>query len=132
MRTVVSRASLASLPRRAAIRTWRVLGFGAYFGWQFLVANAEVLWEIITPRSRSAPAVIAVPMQSRTSREMVTIANLVTLTPGTLALELALEPPILYVHGMFVHDPEEFIDGLRTLERRMLAALRPIRQEVPL
>lgn len=114
-----------SLPRRFGLRAWRVAAFTAYFSWEFLVANAQVLWEIITPRSRLAPAVIAVPLRSRTEREIVTMANLITLTPGTLTLEVAVDPPTLYVHGMFVSDPEQFVADLHRLEQRMLTALRP-------
>jgi multicomponent Na+:H+ antiporter subunit E len=117
--------STARLPRRFAVRGWRVASFLVYFGREFLVANAQVLRESLLPGRRSVPAIVAVPLRSRTSREIVTIANLVTLTPGTLALELDLDPPMLYVHGMFVTDPAAFLADLRQLEARMLGAFRP-------
>jgi multicomponent Na+:H+ antiporter subunit E len=103
-----------------------VVRFGLWFGWEFLLANIGVLWEIMAPRRRSVPAIVAVPLRSRTGREIVAMANLITLTPGTLTLEVALDPPTLYVHGMFAPDAAAFVAQLHDLERRMLAALRPV------
>lgn len=112
--------------RRGAVRTGRVVSFMVYFGREFLLANLEVLWEVVRPHRQAAPAIIEVPLRSRTEREVVTMANLITLTPGTLTLEVVLDPPTLYVHGMFADDPAEFLARLRRLERRMLTALRPV------
>lgn len=114
------------LLRRLVVRTWRVVRFVGYFGWQFLVSNATVLWEIITPGTAVSPAIIAVPLASRRRVEIVSIANLVTLTPGTLTVELVRDPPVLYVHGMFVRDPGGVRADLARLETMMLAALRPV------
>lgn len=112
--------------RRVVVRTWRIVRFLVYFGWEFLLSNATVLWEILTPRQRGSPAVVAVPLRSRTRREVVSFANLVTLTPGTLSLELTWDPPVLYLHGMFVHDPAQFTAQLYRLEDQMLAAMQPV------
>jgi multicomponent Na+:H+ antiporter subunit E len=115
-------------PYRVAVRSARVVRFGVWFGGEFLLANLQVLWEIMRPRRRSVPAIVAVPLRSRTGREIVTMANLLTLTPGTLTLEVALDPPTLYVHGMFAADAAAFVAQLQEMERRMLAALRPVDQ----
>jgi multicomponent Na+:H+ antiporter subunit E len=115
----------SSLWWRVAVRTRRIVSFMLYFGWEFLLANLAVLREILTPGTGTTPAVIGVRLRASSRMEMVSLANLITLTPGTLALEIVADPPILYVHGMFVHDPERFLADLRRLEDRMLAALRP-------
>lgn len=114
------------LVQRTVRRTWRIVVFVLYFGWEFLVSNAAVLWEILTPGLRATPAIIAAPLRSRTRIEIVSFANLITLTPGTLSVELVRDPPVIYLHGMFVHDPDAFLANLQRLEDRMLAALRPV------
>lgn len=111
---------------RTAIRSWRIARFAAYFGYEFLKSNALVLWEIVTPTTHATPALLKVPVRSRSMVEIVSIGNLVNLTPGTLTIELTLDPPTLYVHGMFVRDPEAFTADLLRLEQQMLAAMRPV------
>lgn len=111
---------------RAAVRTWRIVSFIVYFAWELFRSNMKVLREVLTPGSRVSPAIVALPSRCRTMLEIVSLANLIQLTPGTLTLEVAQDPVVLYVHGMFVEDREQFLAELRVLETRMLAALRPV------
>ncbi|HLV58804.1 MAG TPA: Na+/H+ antiporter subunit E [Natronosporangium sp.] len=112
--------------RRGFVRTWRIARLVVYFTGQFLLSNLQVLWEILTPGSRVAPAIVAVPLRCRTRTEIVSFANLVTLTPGTLVLEIVRDPPLIYLHGMFFHDVDAVLAGLRRLEDHLLAAMRPV------
>lgn len=114
---------------RAAIRTSRIVSFVGFFAFEFLRSNAQVLVEIFRPRRRGLPAVVAVPLRATRNVEIVSVSNLIALTPGTLTLEVALDPPTLYVHGMFAHAPEAFVADLHDLEDRLLAAMRPVDRE---
>lgn len=111
---------------RMGVRTRRIVAFAGYFAYEFLKSNVVLLREIIRRRPRAAPAIVALPLRCRNRLETVFLANLITLTPGTLTLEVAEEPPTLYVHGMFAGDPDGFRAELRDLEDRMLLALRPV------
>lgn len=111
---------------RAGARTARILGFVAFFTYEFVKSNLVLVREVVRPRPRAAPAIVALPLRSRGRLETVLLANLITLTPGTLTLEVGENPPTLYVHGMFAGDPEGFLAELRDLEDRMLRALRPV------
>jgi multicomponent Na+:H+ antiporter subunit E len=102
----------------------RLLGFAAYFGRELSVANAQVVWDVLTPRSRLNPGIAAVPLRSRTDAEVTLLANLVTLTPGTLTLAISRDPAVLYVHGMYAPDVDAFRAQLTEMETRMLRAVR--------
>ncbi|QSB13110.1 Na+/H+ antiporter subunit E [Natronosporangium hydrolyticum] len=114
---------------RAVTRAGRILGFLGYYSVEFLRSNAMVLVEIFRFRSRARPALLTVPLRSTRQVEMVSLASLISLTPGTLTIEVQPEPPTLYVHGMFAADPAEFVAGLHTMEDQLLAAMRPVAQE---
>lgn len=120
----MSRPLTAGL-RRAAHRGWRAIAFLGYFSLLFLRANLKVAWEIITPGSGLAPAVVWLPLRSRAPLEITSLAHLISLTPGTLVLEAAADPPALLVHGMHAADPGAFLTALADLESRLLAVLRP-------
>lgn len=111
--------------RRAARRIARAAAFLGYFSLLFVRANLAVAWEIVTPGSGLAPAVVRLPLRSRTQLEIVSLAHLISLTPGTLALEVGTEPPVLLVHGMHAGDPAALVATLTSLEDRLLAVLRP-------
>ncbi len=107
------------------VRVPRVLGLAGYFLYQLIVSNFRVMWEVITPRHSSRPGIIGIELAARTDMEIMLVANMISLTPGTLSLDISDDRRVLYVHFMFLDDPaaarREIKDGL---ERRVLEALR--------
>ena len=65
---------------------------------------------------------LAVPLQEDLSDGEVTLLSvLVTLTPGTLSIDLSKDRTLLYVHFMHVEDPDEAIRSITEgYERRIL------------
>ncbi|MFD1661721.1 Na+/H+ antiporter subunit E [Streptomyces caeni] len=118
---------LSTRLRRAAVRCLRAPGFLGHFSRLFLLANVTVAREIITPGSTLAPAIVELRLRSRTPLEIAILAHLITLTPGTLVLEVRTRttPPALFVHGMHAADPDLFLTRLGDLENRLLAVMRP-------
>ena len=101
----------------------RFLGF---YLREMTIANIKVAAEVITPRTISRPAILAVPLDARTDLEITLFANLLALTPGTLAIDLSPDRRTLYVHALFVGDPDAYRTHLkRDLERRVLELVRP-------
>lgn len=99
---------------------WLWLAFGLFFLWELILANLRVTWDILTPRHRMRPAILAIPLEVGTDEEITTLANLITLTPGTLSLDVSGDRRTLYVHAMYVEDVDQFKKDLkRRLERRV-------------
>ena len=100
-------------------------GFIVYFAWELLKANLRVAYEVITPRYQMKPAILAIPLEAKTDLEITAFANLITLTPGTLSLEVSEDRKALYIHAMYVDDAALFKERLKQgLERRLLEVLR--------
>jgi multicomponent Na+:H+ antiporter subunit E len=107
------------------LKLFDLIRLAVYFLWELLVSSLEVAWDVLTPTHRSRPGIIAVPIKAKTDLEITTLANLVSLTPGTLSLDLSSDQQTLYVHAMFIDDPENIRLAIRQgMERRVLEALR--------
>jgi multicomponent Na+:H+ antiporter subunit E len=103
----------------------KVLVLIVYFVKELLASNFRVLWEVITPRHTSRPGIIGVPLDARTDLEIMLVANLVSLTPGTLSIDVSADKKTLYVHVMFLDDVEESRRSIKKgLEKRVLEVLR--------
>jgi multicomponent Na+:H+ antiporter subunit E len=103
----------------------RVIGFVIYFTWEVIKANLHVAYEVITPQHHMKPAILAIPLDVKTDLEITAFANLITLTPGTLSLEVSEDRKTLYIHAMYVDDVTLFKERLKKgLERRLLQVLR--------
>lgn len=99
----------------------KVVGFVAFFLWELTRASLRVAFDIVTPTHRMRPAVVAVPLDVRTDAQITLLANLITLTPGTLGLEVSDDRRTLYVHVMYLTDRQRVIDEIkRGFERRIL------------
>jgi multicomponent Na+:H+ antiporter subunit E len=101
--------------------------FALFYIRQLILSNLRVAYDILTPTHYMRPGVIAVPLDARTDAEITLLANLITLTPGTLSLDLSADRRVLYVHAMYIDNDD--VDEARRqikkgLERRVLELLR--------
>jgi len=99
--------------------------FILYFIKELIKANLIVAYDIITPKDYMKPGIVAVPLDVQSDLEITLFANLITLTPGTLSLDVSVDKKTLYVHGLYVNDAESFRKELKEgLEKRLLEVLR--------
>ena len=103
----------------------RIIAFFFYFLYELFKANIQVAADVITPKFYMQPGIIAYPLSAKSDLEITMLANLISLTPGTLSLDVSDDKKILYIHAMYVSDKEEFIEGIKNgFERRLLSILR--------
>lgn len=103
----------------------RVIAFLFFFLYELLKANLEVAYDVITPKFYMKPGIIRIPLEAKTNLEITLLANLITLTPGTLSLDVSDDRKVLYVHAMYIRDKEHFIKCIKTgFEKRLLEILR--------
>ncbi len=99
------------------------LGFGIMgtFLKELVLSSLTVAAAVLAPRPRMSPGIIAVPLDAKHDAQITAFANLVTLTPGTLSLDVDDDRRTLYVHAMFTEDPEELKQTLKdTFERKLI------------
>ncbi len=107
------------------VKVIKILQLLGYFIWQLIVSNLRVLWDVITPTHISKPGIIGVPLDAKTDFEIMLVANLVSLTPGTLSLDISADRTILYVHVMFLDDVETTRLQIKEgIEHKVLEAIR--------
>ncbi len=111
--------------QRYFTRLRQVLGLDMFFVWELLLSNLRVAYDVITPRHYMQPGIIAVPLDARTDAEITLLANLLTLTPGTLSLDVSADRRFIYVHVMYIRDVDVARRSIKDgFERRILEVLR--------
>ena len=102
---------LLRVPLRRRFRFEKVpkaLGLLLYFLKEILLSNAAVARSLLSPVSSLSPGIVAVPLDLKSDAGITVLANLVTLTPGTLSLDVSPDRRTLYVHALHVEDPDAF------------------------
>ena len=105
-------------------RVPRFMAFAVFFLKELFVANVRVAYDVITPVWYMKPGVIAMRLEAESDIEITLVANLISLTPGTLSLDVSDDRKVLYIHAMFMADEQELRDSLHELERRILRVMR--------
>ena len=86
-------------------------------------ANVRVAIDLIRMSPKLTPAIVAVPLELQSAWAITTMANMITLTPGTLSLDLNEDNSIIYIHTMYLDngDKEAFIKEIKEgFEARIL------------
>jgi len=52
------------------------------------------------------------------------VANFISLTPGTLTLDISDDRRVLFIHAMFLQNEKELLTDLHEIEQRLLEILR--------
>jgi len=100
-------------------------GFLLFFLWEMILANLRVAHDVITPTLYTRPGIVAIPLEARTDDEITLLANVISLTPGTLSLDVSDDRKVLYIHAMFIDDEQKLRDDIKNgFERRLLDVLR--------
>lgn len=123
--------------RGAGLHPVAVLSFGWWFAKALVVANLSVAKEVLRPRLALSEGIVAVPLRASSPIVATFVANAITLTPGTMTVDIRpaefgvdehgagaapVGSPVLFVHCLVTGDPEDVrAEGL-DLEERVVRA----------
>lgn len=106
-------------------RVVQIIGFLCFFSKEMIAGNIRMAYYTLSPLSRLKTGIVAADIAGMSNMEITILANLITLTPGTLSLDISEDRSQLIVHCMDVSDPEkikrEIHDGF---QRRVLELMR--------
>jgi len=106
-------------PKRAV----RLFNFTVFYVWEIILSNFKVAYDIVTPDYFMKPGVVAMPLTVTTDFQIFLVANLITMTPGTLSIDVSSDRKTLYVHAMYITDEDaikkELKDGIEAAVIRL-------------
>ncbi len=94
------------------VETRRVLKFTKYLPWlvwKVILANVEIAYLVLHPKMLVDPQIIRFETDLKTDLGIVTLANSITLTPGTITVEANKEEFV--IHAIWQKSVEGIIDG---------------------
>lgn len=114
--------------------------FALFFAKELILANFQVATDVLRRRPRMQPAVVTIPLPACSDGEVTMLANFITLTPGTLSLDVVdghspdsqmgdIKPRVLHVHAMYAGQTEAAIARFRQqLEQRYVRRVQEVWQ----
>jgi multicomponent Na+:H+ antiporter subunit E len=105
---------------RYSSKLWRLIRFLAYFAKILVIANWQVARLVLAPSLPIHPRIIRYPVAELTPAQVTTFASSITLTPGTLAVELSPDDRWLYVHCIDAAARAPAVEQLDELKQRLV------------
>lgn len=78
-----------------------------------LIANIEVAVLVVGPLRKLKPGFVAVPLDITSEVGITVLASTVSLTPGTVSVEVSEDHQWLYVHALHLDNEQELIDEIK-------------------
>ena len=99
----------------------QVILFILYYTTELVKANVRMAYHVLAPADKMHPGIIGIPLDITSDVQITLLANMITLTPGTLTLDVSTDRKVLYVHSIQVTSAEDFIDEIKSgFERKVL------------
>ena len=111
-------------PRRLK-RAWQL---ALLFVYELLLSAVRVAALVVRRdmMSQIAPAVVAFPLRAQKDAEITLLANLISLTPGTLSIDVSEDRKVLYVHALECRDRGALVKSIADgFERQVIEVFEP-------
>ncbi len=103
------------------VRFLRLLEFVGYYFYELVKSSLYIAWDIITPGDSTRPGIVAVDLDLKTDIGLISLANLISMTPGSLTMDMTPDKKKLYVHVMYLNEKEDFAKRLKNdFEKRIM------------
>lgn len=117
------RAEIGSLNYFVRIR--RIASLTMLFLYELVLSSVKVAMTVLSPRLDVEPGIVAYPLKVDRDFEITLLANLVTLTPGTMSVDISEDRRLLYIHALDASDPDQLRRDIASgFERKILEAFR--------
>ncbi|KGX88952.1 Na+/H+ antiporter subunit E [Pontibacillus litoralis] len=80
---------------------------------ELLLSNIAILKWVYKPKLDMQPGIFALPIDLKSNWEITLLANLITLTPGTLSIAISNDYSYIYIHAMDIDNVEEEINSIK-------------------
>ena len=80
----------------------KALALIIFFLKELVVSSIRVAIDVLKPGFKMQSGVIGIPLDAETDVEKTLLANMISLTPGTLSLDISEDGKTLYIHAMYI------------------------------
>ncbi len=95
------------------------------FSKEVVLSALSVAWLVVQPRPRLRPGIIAYPLTLTSDAGITLLANMITLTPGTLSVDVSPDKKTLYIHAIDIDSRDRLIGRIAAgFETKVLGVLR--------
>lgn len=106
-------------------RVYKIVVLLLIFIRELILSNLDIVKLVYQRQSDFEPGIFAMPLEVKSNWEITLLANLITLTPGTLSIALTDDNSHIFIHAMHIDDKEQSIHEIKnTFEKAIMEVTR--------
>lgn len=113
------------LPSTYGKKVNAAISLAVFLFYAFIIANIRMAIDVVRSKRHLSPGIVAIPLDAKSDYEILLLATIINLTPGTIAVDLANDRSVLFLHVMHVKSPDEVRAEIKgDFERRVIELMR--------
>jgi multicomponent Na+:H+ antiporter subunit E len=84
-----------------------IVRFSLFYFSEVIKTNLTVMKEVLTPKSRMSPAFLKIELLEMSDFQLLVFSTLLTMTPGTVVMDISRDKKFIYLHCLYAHDVAE-------------------------
>jgi multicomponent Na+:H+ antiporter subunit E len=102
------------------MRILKIISFMAFYAWEMLVSSFILAKDILHWNKNFEHGIVAVDIDLKSDMAILAMVNLVSMTPGSLTVELSHDRKKVFIHTMYLDDEQAFVYKIKNdFERRI-------------
>lgn len=97
-----------------------MVSFAIYYLFKVVQSNIYIAYDILTPRMHTNPGFIWVPLKLQSDFGILIFSNLLSMTPGTLTVDLSGDKKKLLVHFLYNNEKDEISFEINKIQDKIL------------
>jgi multicomponent Na+:H+ antiporter subunit E len=107
------------------VKIYKIIFFAIFYLFEMIKANLLIARDILSPRAKMTPGIIKLELDVTGDQEILSFFNLISMTPGTLSMDLSDDKKYIYIHAWNIDDVDNFkLQIKNTLEKRIMEVSR--------
>jgi multicomponent Na+:H+ antiporter subunit E len=95
------------------VRLWSFIKLIFIFIRELILSNVAIVKIVLKPRLDMRPAIFAMGTELTKDWQIMLLSNLITLTPGTLVIDVSEDNKTLFIHAMNIGEVEDEINSIK-------------------
>ena len=100
-------------------KIYQTINFFFYYLLKLVQANFYIAYDLVTPKLKVNPAILKVPITIKSEFGILLFSNLLSMTPGSLSLDISPDKKTIFVHVLYDHDREKTLKEIEKIQDRI-------------
>lgn len=103
-------------------KIFHIFVFIIFYLRMLILSNFQVARDILSPTFGMSPAILGIGLDIQSDSQILILSSLITMTPGTLSMDISDDKKTIFIHAMYAKDPKKIIDEIKYLEKKVMKA----------